>query len=63
MKSSRKTSIIVSLAGLGVVIALLVYYLMRDDLWKKEVHIGFAGIFVLLGWRLWRALKQDASNE
>jgi hypothetical protein len=63
MKRTRKFNIILSIAGLGAAAMLLVYYLMRDDLWKKEVHIGFAGIFVLLGWRLWRALKQDASNE
>lgn len=60
---SRKQNIILSASGLAVVIALLVYYLLHDELWKKEIHIGFAGLTGLLIYRLVRSFKQEEKEE
>jgi hypothetical protein len=60
---TRRTNIILSIAGLAVVSGLLIYYLLHDELWKKEVHIGFAGLFILLVWRLVKSIQQDTMQD
>jgi hypothetical protein len=59
----RRLHIATSIAGLVIVAALLVYYLMRDDLWKAPVHIGFAVLTGLLIWRLRQGIKQKKEEE
>ena len=54
----RKFHIATSVAGLIVVCALLVYYIMRDDLWKMPANLGFAAIIGLLVWRLVQGIKR-----
>ena len=56
---SRRTNIILSIAGLAAVAGLFIYYLLNDRLWKKEVHIGFAGLAGLLIYRLVKSFKQQ----
>lgn len=56
---SRKTNIILSIAGLVMAAGLSIYYLMNDELWKKEIHIGFAGLTALLIYRLVRSFRQE----
>lgn len=58
MKVNTRTNIIISVIGILIGAGLLAYYLTREELWKKEAHIGFAALFLLLGWRLWRTLKE-----
>jgi hypothetical protein len=56
---SRKMNIIISIAGLAIVAGIFVYYLMNDHLWKKEIHVGFAGLAGLLIYRLVRSIRQE----
>ena len=63
MSNKKRSHILVSIAGLVVVAALLIYYLMHDHLWKMPVHIGFAGLAGLLIWRLIHGLKKLKEEE
>ena len=46
-----------------VVAGLLVYYIMNDYLWKKEINIGFAGLVALLIYRLVKSFQQEEERS